>query len=230
MNVYGPCTPEGKREFTTWLKNVDFQQEEEWIITGDFRNRDVADPNDMFLFNSTTSHLGLTDIPLQGKKFTWSKMQSPPLLEKLDWVFTNNNWTLAFLETTCTSLVVEVSDHTPLLVSISTDVPKAHLFRFKNFWLLREGFHDILADNWNNPTLVAGKAKALTKKFKNLKGALKAWSLRFSNLRTTINNTSMVIQFLDLIEEFRDLSLEEWNFRVIIREKLLSLLEQQRIY
>lgn len=21
MNVYGPCTPEGKREFTTWLKS-----------------------------------------------------------------------------------------------------------------------------------------------------------------------------------------------------------------
>lgn len=72
MNVYGPCTLEGKREFTTWLKNIDFQQEEEWVIMGDFnlyrypenRNRDGADSNEMFLFNSTISHLGLTDIPL----------------------------------------------------------------------------------------------------------------------------------------------------------------------
>jgi hypothetical protein len=32
------------------------------------------------------------------------------------------------------------------------------------------------------------------------------------------------------LEEFRDLSIEEWNFRAIFREKLLALLEQQRIY
>jgi hypothetical protein len=32
------------------------------------------------------------------------------------------------------------------------------------------------------------------------------------------------------LEEFRDLSIEERNFRAILREKLLALLEQQRIY
>lgn len=55
------------------------------------RNRDGADINDMFQFNSMISHTGLSEIPLQGKKFTWSNMQHPPLLERLDWVFTNNN-------------------------------------------------------------------------------------------------------------------------------------------
>jgi hypothetical protein len=35
---------------------------------------------------------------------------------------------------------------------------------------------------------------------------------------------------LDLIEEFRDLSLEEWNFRVILKKELLSLVEQQKTY
>lgn len=40
----------------------------------------------------------------------------------------------------------------------------------------------------------------------------------------------MVMQFFETLEEFRDLSLEEWNFRTFLREKLLDLLEQQRIY
>jgi hypothetical protein len=48
------------------------------------RNREGADINDMFLFNSTLSYMGLIEIPLQGKSFTWSNMQNPPLLEKLD--------------------------------------------------------------------------------------------------------------------------------------------------
>jgi hypothetical protein len=32
------------------------------------------------------------------------------------------------------------------------------------------------------------------------------------------------------MEEFRDLSLEEWNFRKLVQEHLENLLEKQRIY
>jgi hypothetical protein len=39
-----------------------------------------------------------------------------------------------------------------------------------------------------------------------------------------------VILFLDTLEEFRDLALEEWNFRKILQEHLTNLLEQQRVY
>jgi hypothetical protein len=35
---------------------------------------------------------------------------------------------------------------------------------------------------------------------------------------------------LCLIEEFRDLSLVEWNFRAILENSLISLLKQQRAY
>lgn len=90
MNVYGPYTPEGKRDFTGWLKNMDIRNEEEWMILGDFnlytfqknRNREGADIADMNLFNNVISHLGLIDIPLQGKRFTWSNMQNPPSFGK----------------------------------------------------------------------------------------------------------------------------------------------------
>jgi hypothetical protein len=87
LNVYGPCTSDGKREFTTWLKNVDIPEEEDWIILGDFnlyrhpedRNRERADINDMFLFNSTISHLGLSKIPLQGRKYHYKVF---PLMQR----------------------------------------------------------------------------------------------------------------------------------------------------
>jgi hypothetical protein len=35
---------------------------------------------------------------------------------------------------------------------------------------------------------------------------------------------------LDNLEEFRELSLKEWNFRQLIYEHLFGLLEQQRVY
>jgi hypothetical protein len=37
----------------------------------------------------------------------------------------------------------------------------------------------------------------------------------------------MMISFLDTLEAFRDLALEEWNFRKLVQE---NLLEQQRVY
>lgn len=136
-------------------------------------------------------------------------MQNPPLLEKLDWVFTNNSWTLNYPDTICKALLKECSDHNPLLISISTNIPKAHIFRFENYWLIREGFNEILTANWLAAPSISDKVKILTNKCKNLRGALKVWSSSFSNLKTTINNISMTIQLLDIIEEFRDLSLEE---------------------
>lgn len=102
---------------------------------------------EMNSFNNVISHLGLINIPLQGKKFTWSNMQNPPLLEKLDWVFTNPCWTLAFPETSYKAMVMEVSDHTPILITISNDVPKAHIFWFENFWFMREDFNEVVINN-----------------------------------------------------------------------------------
>lgn len=40
----------------------------------------------------------------------------------------------------------------------------------------------------------------------------------------------MVLTFLNLLEEFRDLSLIEWNFRKLLEGKLISLLQQQKVY
>lgn len=184
----------------------------------------------MFLFNSTISHMRLTEIILEGKKYTWSNMQNAPLLEKLDWVFTNDSWTLSYPETVCTALVKECSDHNPLRISISTNIPKAHIFRFENFLLLRDAFTDILAANWFASPMISDKAKILTNKCKNLRAALKVWSASLPSLKIAINNISLTIQLLDALEKFRDLSLEEWNFRTILKGKLLLLLEQQRVY
>jgi hypothetical protein len=45
-----------------------------------------------------------------------------------------------------------------------------------------------------------------------------------------IENNKVTLAFLDTLEEFRDLALEEWNFRKLVQENLEKLLEQQREY
>lgn len=82
----------GKHPSSIWLKEIQMSDNTECIILEDLnlirkpdgRKRPGGDLNEMFRFNSAISTLGLNEIKLQGRKFTWSNIQPSPLLEKLD--------------------------------------------------------------------------------------------------------------------------------------------------
>jgi hypothetical protein len=40
---------------------------------------------DSLIFSNIISHLGLIELPLKGRNYTWSNMQAAPLLEQIDW-------------------------------------------------------------------------------------------------------------------------------------------------
>lgn len=129
--VYAPCTLNGKREFLNWFRNIVMPEEVDWLIVRDFnllrkhedRNRDGANLNEIFLFNEAINKLGLIELPLHGRKFTWANKQFPPLLERLDWFFTSNSWTSKFLDTIVKTLVMKTSDHWPYVIEIVTSIP-----------------------------------------------------------------------------------------------------------
>jgi retron-type reverse transcriptase len=133
-------------------------------------------------------------------------------------------------DTVVKSLARDSSDHTPCVITASTLVPKPQVFRFENYWLEHEDFQTVLIQGWEQPSLQQDAAKVLTAKFKNLRKVFKAWKSQLPNLTKTIQNCKEVIQFMDILEEGRDLTLEEWNFRQIIIDHLQVLLHQQRIY
>ena len=80
------------------------------------------------------------------------------------------------------------------------------------------------------PTILLRYAKILTAKFKFLRNDLKTWQARWSSLTDVIANVKLIMHFLELLGEYRNLILAEWNFKNILKEHLLELLEQQRIY
>jgi exonuclease III len=97
--VYGPCQGVERDQFISWLFNLSIPCTANWLLLGDFnfirshenRNKPGGDVNDMFLFNEIIGHLGLLELPLKGRRYTWSNMQREPLLEQLDWFFTSQN-------------------------------------------------------------------------------------------------------------------------------------------
>jgi len=79
-NIYAPCTPPGKRAFLRWFKHIPMPPQVDWLVVGDFnlyrnprdRNKPGANYSEMMLFNEAISKLGLIELPLKGKRFTWS--------------------------------------------------------------------------------------------------------------------------------------------------------------
>jgi hypothetical protein len=126
------------------------------------RNRSGGNLADTLVFNDAIGHLGLVELPLKGRAFTWSNMQAEPLLEQLDWFFTSANWTIDFPKTEVLPLAKITSDHIPCKVMISTRIPKASLFRFENFWVEQNDFEEIVSDYWMNTPVLNDAAKNIS--------------------------------------------------------------------
>jgi hypothetical protein len=88
----------------------------------------------------------------------------------------------------------------------------------------------IVQQGWHAPSHISDAAKIVTAKFKNLRKSLKDWSKQLSKLKSAIANAKLVLSLLLYMEEFRDLSILEWNFKRLLEQKLTSLLHQQHIY
>jgi hypothetical protein len=237
-NVYAPCQAEDKLAFLEWLKSIQMPDNMDWLILEDFnlirrpenRNKEGGNIMEMFLFNVAISALGLNEITLQGRKYTWSNKQASPLLEKLDWAFTSISWLLSYLDTSLSALDMTPSDHCPCVVKISSHIPKSAIFRFENYWLKQESFVNIVNQGQSINTANQDCAKIIIAKFKNLRKLIKDWRESLSNLKIVISNINNVLLFLDVLKEYRHLTLAEWNFREIIKKKLNDLLDQQKTY
>jgi hypothetical protein len=116
------------------------------------------------------------------------------------------------------------------MVNVQINVPKPPVFRFKNYWLQLEDFHTIFQDSWSQPLFQPDLAKRLMTKFKRARKAIKGWYKSLPNLAKLIDKVKLVIQLLDFIEESRDLTIQEWNFKEILILHLHDLLSKQRTY
>ena len=125
---------------------------------------------------------------------------------------------------------METSDHVPCLISISTAIPKSHIFRFENYWLHLDDFMNQVSIGWHSDFHHSDAANLITTKFKNFRKVLKEWKRTLSNLKQNITNVKLTLDWINFMEDFRDLTLAEWNFRALLEEKLISLLQQQKTY
>jgi hypothetical protein len=67
-------------------------------------------------------------------------------------------------------------------------------------------------------------------KFKRARKVIHGWQKSLPNLAKLIVKTELIIQLMDFIEESRDLTIQEWNFKNVLVQHLQGLLSNQRAY
>lgn len=121
MVVYGPCRQPDRDNFVNWLFRQNIDDDDLWLLIGDFnfyrcaknRNKPGGNFNDTLVFNSIINHLGLIELPIKGRSYTWSNMQAFPLLQQIDWFFTSVAWTTLYPATIVLPFARVTSDHIP---------------------------------------------------------------------------------------------------------------------
>ncbi|CAN6180303.1 unnamed protein product [Urochloa humidicola] len=151
-NVYAPADHRDSRLFLNGLLELAPHVHGPWLLVGDFNLvRDTGDKNNGHInhalcsaFNDTVDALGVIELPLLERLFTWSNMREQPTLARFDRAFFSNAFSCTFPDTSLTSLPRPTSDHYPLLVRISTTIPRSSLFCFENTWLHNPTFLESL--------------------------------------------------------------------------------------
>jgi exonuclease III len=155
INVYGPCVHVLKAAFLSSIEQIFASLLGPLAILGDFNlvhsPRDKSNGNinssEAASFNGFINNLGLLEISLVDRQFTWSNQQNPPILARLDRILVNPEWSFTLPYTTLSSFVCPTSDHIPLHISAATKAPKSTVFWLENSWLSNHSIPPIISSN-----------------------------------------------------------------------------------
>jgi hypothetical protein len=127
------------------------------------------------------------------------------------------------------ALSSSVSDHAPLLLSLSSGHKPKRRFRFERFWEKLEGFEDAIQEGWQCDAAIVDPFQRLNELLRSTASHLQAWSQRsVGNVKLKIAIANLVIHKLDAAQDHRPLSVEERWLRRTLKLLLLSLSSLER--
>lgn len=180
-------------------------------------------------FRLALEHCEVREIHLQNRKFTWSNERQRPTMVKLDGCFCNESWDLAFPQHILHALPTGPSDQCPLLLSSASRPQRPHQFKFENFWVKIPGFKDIIATEWNRQTMHTEPMHRLNHKLQIIAKSLMEWSRGIcTEAKLQFHMALGDIQRLDVAQEHRNLTVQEFRLSAGLKRRLLGLATIER--
>ena len=231
VNIYNSCDHEARAQ--TWIDLISHlaASTSPYLLMGDFneilnaneRGSNLISTNNSNAFKSFLQVLKLIEIsPSQGR-FTWFRGNSK---SKLDRLFITSEWISAFPSLAVSILKRSLSDHSPILASVSIKNWGPKPFRFLNYWLSHHDCLKVIHESWKQ----LGKAPII-EKLRGVKRKLKAWNIsHFGSIDENIRKCENIISDLDNNAKSRDLSEEELELRRNAQNDLWKWMKRRESY
>ncbi|GAU22768.1 hypothetical protein TSUD_129800 [Trifolium subterraneum] len=130
--------------------------------------------------------MGLIDLPLLGRRFTWFKPKGSAA-SHLDRFLVSDGWWEKWGEASQWALPRDVSDHSPIVLRYSSQLWGPKPFRFNNFWIEHCGLSVVIKQSWQQQVNQTWMTLMLKEKPKLLKVNLKVWNKEvFGNISQRI--------------------------------------------
>lgn len=162
-SVYSPTNSASRADFFREIEDLKPTNSTPWMVSGDFnttlqaqdRNGSSQDWRWPLAFADLISAMGLQDIHMEGRRYTWSNYRNQPAMARLDRFLFSTDWSLQFPNTKQRSLPNTSSDHCPILIEALSTFLKSKIFRFETFWLELRGFKEMITQRWQSlPTAI----------------------------------------------------------------------------
>ena len=186
------------------------------------------------LFNSIINTLALREIHISGGKYTWTKYQTHPTLEKLDRILMSECWEDIFPLVSVRKLVREISDHNPLLLSSGEEgreAPKPREFRFNLSWINDDKFLPTVRRIWARNVASSDPIDVLNIKLKRFKIYFKGWgSDKYGHDKKRKEDLRMELAMLEELEEEDMLPPDLYSRKMDINAELYELLVNEEFF
>lgn len=237
-NIYAPSDHRDSPDFLEGLVELASHVSGPWILAGDFNLlRDSHDKNtapfNLALaasFNNTINQLQLLGLPLLDQLFTWTNNRTTPTLARLDRILLNNDMNHLFANMSLTSLTRINSDHTPLLTTISTTIPKPSSFHLDTAWLHYSCFLPVVLPAWFSSLNLGSASAHLAGSLKSVRHVAKVWHKGKFTPPLIIHNCKILIYLFDVLEESRILSVAACLLRHACQDQLATKIKARAAY
>ncbi|GLT67250.1 hypothetical protein SLA2020_395710 [Shorea laevis] len=235
INVYAPC--DRQRKVLLWEELAGRVLEEGgcWLLAGDFnavwnvseRKGRMRETQDMQDFNHFVESMGLMDVCLQNRKFTWYKLDGSSM-SRLDRFFMSTEMGLLAMEWIQEGVTRSVSDHCEIILKSRITYWGPKPFRVIDAWQQHPDFRSFVEDRWNALQVEGWTAYKCKQKLKLLKDECKRWNKEvFGNVETQWGILSKEIEALDIKSEEVELDENEVLLRRECFQEMWEILRKR---
>ncbi|KAL9668390.1 hypothetical protein QQ045_002771 [Rhodiola kirilowii] len=230
--MYAPSSEKEKLKLWEDIVSVKESSVGEWIIGGDFnsvlleeeRSRSIFNEKDAYLFLDFVQAMGVLDLPLRGRRFTWSNKSGA---SRLDRFLLSPGILSSWPKISQEGLSKGPSDHAAVSLGEEDKNWGIKPFRILNAWLDNPGLKGRIKNSWMASEESGWKGFTIQRKLSRVRRLLSLWNKKdFGDVRVKLSNSKADWERLSLIQESRSLSDEE-SLKKLALQKLIWQLEIQ---